>query len=289
MWRVIVALLVAMSGAAVTGQVPTFSTRTESVRLDVNVSEGGRIVRGLGPADFEVRDEGVLQQVDLVSFEQAPVSVLLALDTSHSVSGEPLEQLRAACHALLDLLRADDRAAVLTFDHDVSLPVQPTAGIPTVRAILDKIRAAPLGGPGGTALIDGTYAAMLMNETAVHRPLVIVFSDGVDTASWLTVERALDAARHLNVVVYGVTVRGAGDTSFLRSLAKLSGGDVLEAESTHQVRSVFVRILEEFRSRYLVSYSPRGVQKGGWHRVDVRVKGRRATVKARPGYMAARE
>ena len=57
-------------------------------------------------------------------------------------------------------------------------------------------------------------------------------------------------------------------------------------ESTGNLRSVFLAALEEFRHRYLVSYTPQGVAKGGWHKVDVRVKRRGATVRARPGYLA---
>jgi hypothetical protein len=57
-------------------------------------------------------------------------------------------------------------------------------------------------------------------------------------------------------------------------------------ESTRNMRAVFLSALEEFRQRYLVSYTPRGVAKGGWHKVEVKIKGRRATVRTRPGYMA---
>jgi hypothetical protein len=49
---------------------------------------------------------------------------------------------------------------------------------------------------------------------------------------------------------------------------------------------VFLKILDEFRQRYLISYSPTGVAPDGWHRLDVRVKGRRLTVKSRTGYQA---
>ena len=59
---------------------------------------------------------------------------------------------------------------------------------------------------------------------------------------------------------------------------------MLEVESTRNLRPSFVRALEEFRGRYLLSYSPKGVPASGWHRLDVRIKDRRATVKSRAGY-----
>jgi hypothetical protein len=89
------------------------------------------------------------------------------------------------------------------------------------------------------------------------------------------------------VVVYSVSVRGSGGDSFLDEVTTITGGDTVQAETTRNLRSAFVRVLEEFRNRYLVSYSPKGVPARGWHRVDVRIKGRRVSVKTRPGYMAS--
>ena len=96
----------------------------------------------------------------------------------------------------------------------------------------------------------------------------------------------LDAALRTGVVVYGVSARGSGGDSFLDEVTKITGADTVEAESTRHLPQAFVRVLEEFRNRYLVSYSPKGVPARGWHRLEVRVKGRRVNVKARPGYMA---
>ena len=266
-------------------QQPSFSTRTESVRVDVLVTEGGRIVRGLGPADFEIRDEGVAQTVDLVSFEQLPIHVILALDLSYSVSGERLRDLRGASHALLDALRRDDRASLLTFNHAVSRRSTPTSDVGPLRTVLDALEPEDVESAGSTALADAAYAALVSGEKEGGRSLALIFSDGVDTGSWLSSSRVLDVARRTGVVVYGVSVRGSGG-SFLSDLTEATGGSAIEAESTRNLRAVFIRALEEFRSRYLVSFSPKGVTKPGWHRLEVRIKGRRVNLKARPGYMA---
>ena len=265
-------------------QQPSFSTRIESVRVDVLVTEGGRIVRGLGPADFEIRDEGVVQDVNLVSFEQLPIHVILALDLSYSVSGERLRDLRGASHALLDALRRDDRVSLLTFNRAVSRRSTPTSDVGPLRTVLDELEPQGTESLGGTALADAAYAALVSGEQEGGRSLALVFSDGVDTGSWLSSSRVRDVARRNGVVVYGVSVRGSG--SFLEDLSEVTGGSAIEAESTRNLRAVFIRVLEEFRSRYLVSFSPKGTAKPGWHRLDVRIKGRRVNVKARPGYMA---
>jgi hypothetical protein len=84
---------------------------------------------------------------------------------------------------------------------------------------------------------------------------LIVFSDDVDTASFLSPDIVLQAAQRADVVVYGVAMRSRIGPVFLRSLSDLSGGAVLEIESTRELSQTFLRILEEFRQRYLLSFS----------------------------------
>ena len=116
---------------------------------------------------------------------------------------------------------------------------------------------------------------------------MIVFSDGVDTASWLPGDRVLDAARRSDVVVYGVSVRSTQRPDFLRELSRLTGGSLLEVDSTRDLGPAFVRLLEEFRQRYLLNYVPQGVSTEGWHDLKVTVRRRRAVVNARAGYAAS--
>ena len=88
-------------------------------------------------------------------------------------------------------------------------------------------------------------------------------------------------------MVYGVAVTPEGGSPhFLRDVAEETGGKVLEVRSNDRLEAAFVQILEEFRQRYLLSYSPAGATKPGWHKIEVRVKRRGVTVKARPGYFA---
>jgi len=280
------ALAVAISAAAVvtgTAQQPTFSSRVEAVRVDVLVKDRGQILRGLGTQDFEVRDEGVLQEVDIVRLELVPLNVVLGLDASASVTGERLEHLLGAGHSLLERLSGEDRAALLTFSHAVRLRQELTRDIPLVRQALDAVIPA-----GQTSLIDGASAAIALSGADVGRSLLIVFSDGVDTASFLSSDAVLQSARRADVVAYGVAIRSRINPTFLKELGALTGGSVFEIESTKDLSQTFLRILDEFRQRYLLSYTPRGVPATGWHRLDVRVKGRRATVSARAGYQAGR-
>ncbi len=279
--KVALGIAAVLGTAAVSAQQPTFSSRIDAIRVDVLVTDRGQVVRGLRPQDFEVRDEGVLQDVDFVSLEQVPLNVILGLDVSASVSGERLLHLQAAGDALLQRLEGEDRAALLTFSHVVRLGHELTGDIARIRQALADVSPA-----GQTSLVDGTSGAIALAGADVGRSLLIVFSDGVDTSSFQFPATVLQAARRSDLVVYGVAMRSRIEPTFLKDLSKLTGGAVLEVESTRDLSQTFLRILEEFRQRYLLSFSPRGVPSTGWHRLDVRVKGRRVTVNARAGYQA---
>jgi VWFA-related protein len=267
-----------------TRQIPTYSTRIEAVRVDVLVTKDGQPVKGLQTTDFEVRDNGVVQKVDLVTFQKNPVDVVLVLDMSASVAGQKLAHLRDAGRALLTGLQRNDRASLVTFNHVVALRCGLTADLGSVETALRSAR-----GEGDTSLVDATFAGMMLTQSAQDRPgfsrgVTIVFSDGRDTSSWLTPKEVLDTAAGMDVVVYGVSMGRLARGSLLRELTSATGGGLFEVASTSDLRPAFVRALDEFRNRYLLSYSPSGVAKGGWHRLDVRVKGRGLEVRARPGY-----
>jgi VWFA-related protein len=125
-----------------------------------------------------------------------------------------------------------------------------------------------------------------MGEGEAGRDLLMVFSDGLDTMSWLPPANVLEAAQRADVTAYGASVRGVRRDPFLRDLAEQTGGSIVEVDSTRDLSRAFSGILDEFRNRYIVSYSPNGVPRGGWHTLQVRVKNRRATVRARTGYFA---
>jgi VWFA-related protein len=264
-------------------QIPVFSSRVEAVRVDILVTRDGKPLRNLGPADFDIFDNGVRQQVDLVSFEQLPLNLVLTLDMSNSVVGERLAHLRSAGLGLLDGLRSGDRAALITFNHAIALGSDLSGEWERVRTALKAAEPA-----GNTSLIDACFAGIMVGESNVGRALVIVFSDGVDTSSWLAADSVLEIAKRSDAVVYAVSVGQGRNGGFLGDLSAQTGGRLFEVESTKDLRAVFLTVLDEFRQRYVVSYSPSGVSADGWHTLTVRVKQPNDGVKARPGYLAGR-
>jgi VWFA-related protein len=95
----------------------------------------------------------------------------------------------------------------------------------------------------------------------------------------------IEAAKRSSAVVYAVTTASAARVPSLEELAKVTGGDMLRVTSSADLREALQKILQDFRSRYVLAFTPTGVAAGGFHRVDVKVKGKGVDVKARPGYI----
>ena len=112
-----------LSGVLVTAsiQAPQFKSRVTAVRVDALVTDGRRPITGLTAANFELRDNGSVQNITDLHHETLPLNIIAALDVSGSIAGEPLEQLKRAYRAVIDALAADDRAALLTFAQIVAL------------------------------------------------------------------------------------------------------------------------------------------------------------------------
>ena len=274
MWLGLLLLAVALTGAQ-----EKFSSRTLGVRVDVLVTEGRNPVPGLAARDFELRDNGVLQTIDAVETGDVPVNAILALDTSGSLAGKRQQDLIGAGKALLDGLKPADHAALTTFSHAVSPAIALTADHAAVRAALEAIRPQGL-----TSVMDGVYVALTATLDQPGRFLVVVCTDGADTSSWLQPAEVLEVAKRSNAVIYAVTSADAKKSDALKQLAEATGGQMLPVKSSDELRGAFQRILAEFRSRYVLNYTPQGVAAGGFHRIDVTVPRRRVTVKARPGY-----
>jgi VWFA-related protein len=277
-----VKILGAALAAAWFAASPQFTSRVEVIRIDALVTSGGKPVVGLTARDFEVRDDGVLQQVRLVDAGLSQLDVILALDMSASLTAERLAQLQAAGEALLQQLRPEDRAAVITFDQAIIRRQPLTSDVARLR---DALRGGTRG--GRTSLVDAMFAGISLAEGGDRRTLVLVFTDGLDTSSWLEPDTIVEVARRSSVVVYGVSTSSPATTSdTLRQVAKATGGEVIDGSST-TLQTAFTDVLNEFRQRYLLIFSPAAASAPGWHRLDVRMKRRGATVKTRAGYFVA--
>jgi Ca-activated chloride channel homolog len=280
--RVVLFAVILLSGVLVApAQNNTFSVSTEEVRIDVFVTDHGKPTQNLTANDIEVFDNGIPQQIQYMTRqEQMPISTILVFDMSESVAGELLNNLKVAANSFLSNLGKKDHIALILFNHIVTLAAPLTNDLALIRTALDRAQPS-----GNSSLIDASYAGLILAESEPDPPLLIIFSDGLDTLSWLKSDAVLQSARRTTCVVYAVSTAQLPRKTFLRNLAEITNGTLFEIGSSGNLATVFLHILDEFRQRYLVTYMPRGVSEGGWHKLEVRVKKLKATVRTRPGYM----
>lgn len=263
---------------------PTFRSRTDRVSVGVSVREGGRPVAGLQLSDFEIRDNGVPQQIVNLSYETLPIDVAVALDISESVTGGVLEQMRRAVSQLQADLLPDDRLKLLTFNMRVRRLIDFTERRGGADAAL--ARAKPVG---STALIDALAVAMMAPAPANRRQLVIVFSDGLDTSSITDRPTILELARRSSATAsFVLPAVGLASTPLGRALydqlAEETGGVVVGMQPRDDLGPTFRRIFSDFRSSYVLHYAPRGVDPAGVHTLEVEVSRRGVDVRARRSY-----
>ena len=291
--RLVCVLAIVLSSAPMKSQAPRFSTRTELVRVDVLVTDDRHPIGGLRAEDFELRDNGIPQRIDRVLTREDPIDAWLALDESGSVRYE-LNALVGAARAFAAGLERDDRSGLISFRHAVKLRSalgKDPSGLPSG---LRLVRAE-----GYTSLRDAIFVALALRNESIERSLILIFSDGADTMSWLTDEQLLRAVADSDAVIYAVTGpegtrvdagddrltvswRSRGD--LLKALTDQTGGRLLKADGRSDLSATVQAILTEMKSRYVLTYYPAGVRREGWHPIEVRVKGRRAQVRARRGY-----
>lgn len=277
------ALLACSAVVVASAQQTRFVSSATGVRVDVLVLQGNAPVAGLQSADFELRDNGVVQQVDAVESQDVPISAMLALDTSGSTDGARLSDLQNAGRTLIAGLRPQDRGGLTTFSDDVRPRVPFTSDRSLLSAAVERVRPS-----GATSVLDGVYTAIVSTLAEPGRSLVVVCTDGRDTASWMQAGEVAEVAKRSNAVIYAVTAGTARGNGDLGELADITGGHVIAVEKGSDYQARLRAILEEFRSRYVISFTPTGVTAGGFHRLDVKVRRNGVTVRARQGYISAR-
>ena len=269
---------------------PTFRAGADAVTIEVSVRDRSKPVLGLAPADFLVSDDGVPQTVATVSYGVKPIDVTVLLDVSLSVTGEMLHRLSRAVRQLMTDRGPEDRLKLILFNSRVLRVVDFTTD---AKAVDEAILAASAG--GGSSILDALSVAAVAASDPDRRHLVMIFTDASDSSSVLTPEVvARVVERTTSAVSAVVTLRnfsmssnapGSG-TALLQLLARNSGGVYLPMlRGSQDLTGPFKQALDEFRSTYVLHYTPAGVAPGGYHELTVSVRGRSGlTVKARRGY-----
>ncbi len=249
----------------------------------------GKGIRGINPKLFHVFEDGQEQEIKSFDAEETPFAAVILLDTSGSMETR-VSLARAAAIQFLDGMRPDDFTAIYKFDSRI----EQLQDFSNSRDITDHI--FDIKADGMTLLNDAVLkAAELLSKRPEKRRAIIVLSDGADTMSRATAEKALKAALLANANIYTVDM-SALDTGgkermqtqgILKNFAEKTGGRFVATSGGPAMRNEFKRIVEELGGQYTIAYQPTNTNKDGkWRAIELRISRPNLTIRTRKGYNA---
>jgi Ca-activated chloride channel family protein len=242
-------------------------------------------VEGLQRAQFEIRDDGVAQPIQVFESAEQPLACALLLDTTGSMT-ESMAALRNAAREFLTQLRPKDRVAVYAFSDHVDELSEFTEDKTAARRALTRLHAA-----GQTALFDSISQVALKISRSPGKKVIVVLTDGGDNASILNRESAARRARKAGVPVFavaeGAALKDSAAADLLHQLSRDTGGRMYKAQQPKDIDKVFDSIADDLHSGYLLAFpAPTEEKAVPWHELQVRVNdtAKPLTVRARTGY-----
>ena len=242
---------------------------------------GGHYVRGLSREDFALFVDGSSQPIETFEATNSPLSVVLVLDVSTSMVLK-LRDARAAALEFLEALKPGDRVAVLTFASNVVglTPFSTDKG--PARAALENAAVS-----GETALYDATAVALRKLRETGGRRAVVLFTDGEDNRSRLSIDQVIDLARATEASVFTVGQVAAEVRALLRGLDRLAeetGGRAWYISTIKKLPGVFREVVAELENQYFLTFTPADQRPRTWHRIDVRMNRPGLKVRARKSF-----
>jgi Ca-activated chloride channel family protein len=287
-------LLAALPNTALRAQETTLHVDVKLVSIFVNVTDrNGAIVGGLTREDFAVTEDGRPQKISVFERQsELPLNLTLAIDTSGSVKKDLAEEADAAHRFVHAILRAQDQMSLLQF----ATEVRELAPFTNKVALIDR-GLNQLHSDYATALYD----AILLGSEGLGRKdgrkVLVLVSDGGDTAKSTTYAQALESALRHEVMIYSIidvpieasAGRDLGGEHALITLAEQTGGKSFYV-SGGSLDKAFAQVSDDLRTQYLIGYYPQNQEPGRtFHRIDVTVP-RAATqdfnVRHKTGYYA---
>lgn len=263
------------------------------VILNATVTDSnGKPVKSLKQDEFKLLEDGKEQTITVFETEKTSFAAVILVDTSGSMETR-VSLARSAAIKFLEGLRIDDVASVYNFDSKVS-QVQDFSGSRDIAEAAYDLKAY-----GYTVLNDAIYqAAEDLAKRPEKRRAIIVLSDGMDTKSSKSADKALKAALTANALIYTVDM-SATDTGgrdrmqnqgALKNFADKSGGKFITAAGGTAMREAFVNIVGELGTQYTIGFQPEISDKGGkWHSLEVVVSRPNLKIRTRKGYNSAKK
>ena len=274
----------------------TFRSALDVVTINASVRDRqGKLVTGLTPEDFEIRDNGQLRRVlSLRSDRESPITLAILVDMSGSMrlSGKVAMARRAYDCVLGQLRQGRDEVALFTFDEALHQRRGFTRDIDSLSGALAEFEPF-----GSTSLYDATAAtARALAERAASNKAIVILTDGTDTSSRMSAGEVSGIAASIDVPVYVVATvpsseqgqpfqraaARAADAADLRDLASWTGGQFVFASSPGQTVIAAAALIADLRHQYLLGIE--AADDPQWRRLDVKVRRPASVVKARAGY-----
>jgi Ca-activated chloride channel homolog len=295
--RRIAAVLIATTALALTAsayaQKQTIKVSTDSVAVYVTVTDTEkRLVSDLVLDDFEILDNGKPQIVNVFENKPVPITVVVMIDTSGSITAS-LGLVKDGAEQFLLRLLPEDKAQVGEFSDKIKF--HPGQFIDNRDRLIYLLKnELDFGYP--TRLYDAVDESIQRLLEVDGRKVVLVFTDGADTASKIGGGKVMDRAREKDVMIYAIglvteyfngqqRVRSSPDRG-LKKLAEDTGGGYFELKKTADLGETFTRVAQELHSQYVLGFSPETMD-GKIHKLEVRVKKAGMNARARKTYLAA--
>lgn len=256
----------------------TALTAGESINVDVvEVPLRVRSSRSLKPNDLRVRENSVDQTISEIRAGRGPAHFAFVIDRSLSMGEGRLTAALRAVDAARSMLRPDDSASLILFNHNVSR-ARPLTERDTALDLTTDITPS-----GGTSLRDAVSSSVTNSTVTARRTYAIVISDGGDRNSAMSEEQALRKISGTKTVVAAIVLGDAG--TFLRNAAKNTGGALVNTSVESLPRDLRT-VMSDINSRYTLVYQSRGT-KSGWRTISVTSRRNGIEIlNARKGYFA---
>lgn len=263
------------------------------VVLNATITDkNGDSVNGLNRQNFEIFEDGVMQDVAFFEAQKTPFAAIILIDTSGSMEMR-VSMARAATIKFLAGLRAEDQAAIYKFDSKVSM-VQDFSNLRDLTPQVFNLKAF-----GWTVLNDAVYkAAKKLEQRTEKRKAIIVLSDGADTRSGRSSNKALKAALKADAIIYTVDMSAINtggkprmqNQGVLKKFAGKTGGKFIKTPGGVEMRKAFETIVKELGVQYTIGYYPENTKKDGkWRKVELRVPEKDYKIRTREGYNAPKK
>ena len=288
--RLVPGALVALALAAgipAAAQQPTFRSSTQVVSLFATVLDAqNRLVPDLTQDDFQILDNDKPQKLTVFQSENQPVTVVVMLDTSGSMTAS-IQLLKAAAEQFIMRLLPEDKGAVGAFNDKIELSAQFSNDRDQ---LVTEVRDLDFG--NGTRLFDGIAEGLNQLQGVDGRKVVLVFTDGEDTSSRVSRGTIMDRARAEDVMIYAIGLQSdflgqrSKPDSALRRLADDTGGGYFELKQTSDLGPTFTRVAQELHSQYVLGFEAQQLD-GKVHKLTVKMKQVGMTARARRSYVAS--